>query len=58
MVIKDKIDKSTARAIRNLPDIRLVGSANVNTYDILAHDILFSDKDSFANFSNRMMNKA
>ena len=58
LVIKDKIDKSTARAIRNLPDIRVAGSASVNTYDILAHDILFSDKDSFANFSNRMMSKA
>ena len=57
LVIKDKMDENTARAIRNLPDVRVVSSANVNTYDILAHNILFSDKDSFANFSNRMTNK-
>ena len=58
LVVKDKMDENTARAIRNLPDVRVVSSANVNTYDILAHNILFSDKDSFANFSNRMTNKA
>ena len=58
LVIKDKIDESTARSIRNLPNIRVMSSANVSTYDILAHDILFCDRDSFANFSNRMMNKA
>jgi len=57
LVVKDKMDENTARAIRNLPDVRVVSSANVNTYDILAHNILFSDKDSFANFSNRMTNK-
>ena len=57
LVIKDKIDESTARSIRNLPNIRVMSSANVSTYDILAHDILFCDRDSFANFSNRMMHK-
>lgn len=57
LVIKDKIDESTARSIRNLPDIRIMSSANVNTYDVLAHDILFCDRDSFTNFSNRIMNK-
>ncbi len=57
LVIKDKMDENTARSIRNLPNIRVICSANVNTYDILAHNILFSDKDSFANFSNRMMSK-
>ncbi|MBU0477975.1 50S ribosomal protein L4 [bacterium] len=57
LVIKDKIDESTARSMRNLQDIRVISSASVNTYDILAHDILFCDRDSFANFSNRMMHK-
>ncbi|MCK4400734.1 50S ribosomal protein L4 [bacterium] len=57
LVIKDKMDENTARSIKNLPNIKVIGSANVNTYDILAYNILFSDKDSFANFSNRMMNK-
>lgn len=57
LVIKDKIDESTARSIRNLSNIRVMSSANVSTYDILAHDILFCDRDSFANFSNRMMHK-
>ncbi|MDO9465388.1 MAG: 50S ribosomal protein L4 [bacterium] len=57
LVIKDKIDESTAGSIRNLPDIKVMSSANVSTYDILAHDILFCDRDSFANFSNRMMHK-
>jgi len=57
LVIKDKIDESTAGSIRNLPDIRVMSSANVSTYDVLAHDILFCDRDSFANFSNRMMHK-
>ena len=58
LVIKDKMDENTVRAMRNLSNIRVIGSTNVNTYDILAHDILFSDKDSFANLSNRMMHKA
>jgi len=57
LVVKDGIDESTSRSIKNLPNIRVMSSANVSTYDILAHNILFSDKDSFANFSSRMMHK-
>ena len=58
LVVKDKISESTIRSMRNLPDIRIISSSSVNTYDILVHDILFSDKDSFANFSNRIVHKA
>ena len=57
LVVKDEISENTIRSMRNLPRVRVVNSSSVSMYDILAHDILFSDKDSFANLSNRMMNK-
>ena len=58
LVVKDKMSENTVRSIRNLPGIRVITSSTVSTYDILAHDIFFSDKDSFINFSNRMIRKA
>ncbi|MCF7669167.1 MAG: 50S ribosomal protein L4 [Verrucomicrobia bacterium] len=55
LVVTNNVDSNLRLATRNLPDVDVATSADINTYQILKYDKLLFNKDAFQELEKRLV---